>query len=264
MLAIPILMYHSISTNSTLGFRKFTLRPDQFISHLAYLREQGYQAISVAKLAEIRSQGQRQLLPAKPVVITFDDGFMDFYTTAFPILQEYRFPASLFLVTGYLGRTSLWLRSIREDKRPMITPVHLREMAEAGIDCGSHTHTHIHMDTVTEKRAREELLVSKNILEQFIGRSVTVFAYPYGHYNRKACQLVKEVGFQAACAVKDALSHSKDDLFALARITITNRTDTSVLADLLRHLPFASSKESLLTKGWRRVRCLYSFLVPAS
>ena len=253
MVVIPILMYHSISGGGAPGFRRFTLRSDLFAAQMACLREQGCNTLSVAGLLNARRQ---KSLPEKPVVLTFDDGFLDFYTDALPVLQQHNAAASLFIPTRYLGGTSLWLRDIGEGGRPLISRGQLIEIANAGVDCGAHTHSHCHLDMVDPTRGRRELSQSKEILEQIIGQAVTTFAYPYGHHHAEARQWVVDAGFQAACAVRNALSHSGDDLFALARITITNRTDVRQLAALLagRGLPLAAPGEKLVTRLWRQYR----------
>ncbi len=260
MFIIPILMYHSISVGGTRGFRKFTLHPPLFAAHIAYLREQGYSILSLAGLADLRKSSAT--LPKKPIVLTFDDAFLDFYTTALPVLQQYDVTASLFIPTGYLDGTSRWLQGIGEGTRPIISRAQLVEIANARVDCGAHTHSHCHLDTVSEAQGRAELAQSKTTLEQIIGKTVTTFAYPYGHQHAQARQWVRDAGFQAACAVRNAISHSDDDLFALARITITDRTDLPHLGALLKGqgLSLASSRERLLTKLWRQYRLFSTVL----
>lgn len=259
MSVIPILMYHSISAAGAPGFRRFTLHPNLFAAQMVYLREQGYNTLSVAALVTALRQ---KSLPQKPVVLTFDDGFLDFYTTALPILKQHNAAASLFIPTGYLGGTSLWLKDIGEGERPLISRGQLVEIANAGVDCGAHTHSHCHLDMVDPTRGRREISQSKEIIEQIIGQAVTTFAYPYGHHHAEARQWVVDAGFQAACAVRNALSHSDDDLFALARITVTHRTDVQRLAALLqgRGLPLAAPGEKLITRLWRQYRILLSHL----
>lgn len=253
MTIIPILMYHSISAGGTRGFRRFTLHPHIFAAHLAWLRGEGYSILSVAGLVELR---KKSTPPEKSVVLTFDDGFLDFYSAALPVLLQYNAPASLFIPTRYLDGSSLWLSDIGEGRRPLISRAQLVEIANAGVDCGAHTHSHCHLDTVSEAQGRAELSQSKEIIEQIIGRAVTTFAYPYGHHHAQARQWVIDAGFQAACAVKNALSHTDDDLFTLGRVTITHRTNVDTLAALLagQNLPLASPKVRLLTKLWRQVR----------
>ncbi len=255
MILVPILMYHSISRQATRPFRPFTLSPALLASHLAYLVENRYSLLTVSELAAARRGERAAQLPPRPVVITFDDGFEDFYAVL-PLLQRHHARATLYVTTGYVGRTSRWLLPEHEEDRPMLNWGQLRRIAAAGIECGAHTHTHLHLDTARVEIAREEILRSKQVLEQNLGTRVSSFAYPYGHYNRPIQQLVREAGFTSACAVKHAVSHSEDDIFALARLKISNTTDVPRLARWLNGegTALASRNESALTRAWREYR----------
>src|SRR5579863_2353593 len=102
--SIPILMYHSIADRAAPRFRQFTVPPALFADHISYLRQHGYTPLTVTQACEQRAAS----LPGKPVVITFDDGFADFYTNALPILSRYKFPATLYVTSGFMGSTSRW------------------------------------------------------------------------------------------------------------------------------------------------------------
>jgi peptidoglycan/xylan/chitin deacetylase (PgdA/CDA1 family) len=258
MMVIPILMYHSILREAAPAFKPFALSPECFAAHVAYLHAQNFTPLTVAQFAERLEAFAGAVLPAKPVILTFDDGFADFYHHALPTLQTHGFCATLYVVTGYMELTSLWLRREGEAHRPMLTWQQLSEIDAAGIECGAHTCTHPHLDVVSEAIARDEIRHSKDMLEQRLGKRVTTFAFPYGHYTQSTQQLVCEAGFTAACAVKHALSYIGDDQFGLARITIRDDTNVPQLAALLagRGLAIASHREKLLTKSWRWIRRL--------
>ncbi|HEX9074399.1 MAG TPA: polysaccharide deacetylase family protein [Anaerolineae bacterium] len=263
MITVPILMYHSISLQASRQFKSFTLSPDLFASHITYLNENRYSPLTVSQLAAALDSNRLQPLPPRPVVITFDDGFEDFDRSVLPLLKRYHFAATLYVATGFVGKTSHWLLPEHEEKRPMLNWKQLNEIAAAGIECGAHTHTHPHLDNVSLEVARHEISTSKQVLEDRLGRAVATFAYPYGHYDKTVQHLVREAGFTSACAVKNALSHDGDDVFGLARIKISNNTDVPRFARLLNGngLALASEREPLLTKGWRwyrRLRQSYS------
>jgi peptidoglycan/xylan/chitin deacetylase (PgdA/CDA1 family) len=254
MIPIPILNYHSISSRGTDCFVKFTLHPEVFSQHMKLISDQGYTPITVKDFAKIVRNSLP--LPNKPVILTFDDGFADFYHSAFPILQRFYFQATLFVVTDNIGGTSKWLKSENEEGRRMISWSQLSEVQRAGIECGAHSATHIHLDTAKPEIARQEIIRSKDALEQKLGSPVHSMAYPYGHYTRTVCQMVIEARYSAACAVRNAMSHTDDNLFSLARITIDHRTDAARLRDLLagKNLTLAPQHELLLVTGWRQVR----------
>jgi peptidoglycan/xylan/chitin deacetylase (PgdA/CDA1 family) len=255
MKPIPLLMYHSISTDAGPRFRKFTLSPEMFSAHLGYLFENQYTPLTVAQLADLMQDGPSSL-PERPVVITFDDGFMDFYESAMPALHKYSFPATLFIVTGLVDGCSTWLKPEREDKRKMLAWSQIVEIDRAGIECGPHSHTHADLDIVPADLARKEIVLSKEVLEQKLGHAVTTFCYPYGHFDIRVREMVEQAGYRAACAVRNAMSHLHDHRFSLARITISNSTTVPQLAALLngRGLSTAKDEEALITKTWRQVR----------
>ncbi len=257
MRMIPVLMYHSLSSEAGYRFRPFTLPPEMFNDHLQYLHENRYNPITVAQLSGMLFGGQTPL-PERPVVITFDDGFLDFYEFAMPALKKYSFSATVFIVTSLVDGCSIWLRPEGEEDRKMLSWSHILEMDRAGIECGSHSHTHADLDIVPRDVAQKEITLSKEVLEQKLGHAINTFCYPYGHYDWKVREMVEQAGYQAACAVRNALCHEEDHRFSLARITISNRTTVGQLAALLNGngLQPANDKEALITKTWRNVRRL--------
>jgi peptidoglycan/xylan/chitin deacetylase (PgdA/CDA1 family) len=254
MTAVPILSYHSISDGGTKRFVKFTLPREIFAQQMKWISDQGYMPITVADYA--RRICSHEALPEKPIIITFDDGFADFYRAVLPVLLEFHFSASLFVVTSDLDRTSRWLKPEGEENREMLTWSQLFEVQKAGIECGTHSETHIHLDTARPDVARQEIFRSKEILEQKLGTPVYTIAYPYGHYTKSVRQMVVEAGYNAACAVRNLMSHTNDDLFGLARITISHRTDVADLTAILTGKGFALAQryEYPWVTAWRQVR----------
>jgi peptidoglycan/xylan/chitin deacetylase (PgdA/CDA1 family) len=231
--AIPILMCHSISDAATPRFASCALPPAQFREQMAYLHREGYTPITVSELATCLDARSSATLPARPVVLTFDDAYEDFYTDAFPVLREYGFAATLYVVTAFVNGRARWLHYERETHRPMISWGQLREIADQGIECGSHTRVHPQVDTLPRQEAWDEIRTSKDDLEQQLGRPVTTFAYPYGHFDAATRAMVAEAGYSAACAVKIAMSSPSDDRFALARVMPMPDMDITGYAQML-------------------------------
>lgn len=225
---IPILMYHSISNDAKKRFRPFMLPPDILARHLGFLGRNGYTPITMREMAEGGSS-----LPEKPVVLTFDDGFADFYDTAYPLLRDHGFPATLFVSTAYIGRTSDWLGAEGEGGRRMLDWAQVCELASAGVEMGGHSHNHVQLDAVPDPVARAEIIRGKNELEDKTGRPVTSFAYPYGYHSRRVRAMVRTAGFKSACTVANCISGSGDDPFGLPRIWVRHETDVSRLAAIL-------------------------------
>jgi peptidoglycan/xylan/chitin deacetylase (PgdA/CDA1 family) len=252
---IPILLYHSVAAEARPGFKKWVVPAQTFVAHIAYLHDYGYTPITVTHLINLWANGPTNL-PSRPVVITFDDGFADFYSTVLPILRKYGFTATLYLTTGFMGQTSRWLASLGESQRPMLTWSQVRAIAASGIECGAHSRSHPQLDTLSVKASWDEIVGSKLKLEEYLGQPVETFAYPHGYYNPTVRRLVQEAGFSSACAVKNAISTVTDDRFALARIIITGDTSAESLARLLKGqgIGVVPATEPLRTKGWRLVR----------
>jgi peptidoglycan/xylan/chitin deacetylase (PgdA/CDA1 family) len=219
------------------------------------LHAQGYTALTVSQLgAATRTLGA--LLPARPVVITFDDGFADFYSAALPILSAYGLVATLYVPTGFVGQSSGWLGREGESGRALVTWQQLREISAQGIECGTHTHRHLPLDTLPWQVCCQEITLPKVLLEEELGQAVTTFAYPHGYYSQAVREVVQTAGYTSACAVKHAMSSVTDDPWALARIVIDHDTEVNALARLLQGegLRVAPQKERLRTTVWRLLR----------
>lgn len=243
---IPILMYHSIACDASPKFRQFAVSPTLFAEQMAYLDRCRYTPITVTRLVHMRSQAGH-LLPERPVVITFDDGFADFFTHALPVLNRYHFPATLYVATGYVGDTSRWLKREQEDRRPMLTWAQLQEICESGIECGAHTHSHPELDVLPYLVAQNEIKRCKSLLEDKLGKEVTSFAYPFGYYTAKVRQIVCEAGYTSACTVRYSMSSLSSDPFALERLMVGADTDIAAFTSLL-------SSEHTLSVAYMRTR----------
>ena len=252
---IPILLYHSIAQDVAPQYKRWALPPATFSAQMEIVQEQGYTPITASQLVSAIS-GKRSKLPDRPVAITFDDGLADFYENALPILLRMKYPATLFIVTAYVGVTSLWLKKEGVSNYAMLDWVQIREIAASGIEIGSHGHSHLQLDTLPLIGARDEIVRSQAILEDRLGRKVDSFAYPYGYYSPAVREILPQAGYRSGFAVKHAISSLSDDLFALARIIITADISADRFCELLvgaglRTAPF---EERLQTKAWRAVR----------
>jgi peptidoglycan/xylan/chitin deacetylase (PgdA/CDA1 family) len=248
-------MYHSIASPALAApaFRRWTVSPTDFEAHMSHLRREAYSPLSVRQLVERIGAGS---LPERPVVVTFDDGFADFYTDALPILVRHSIPATLYICTGYVAQSSRWLRRQGEASRLMMSWSQITELPGAGVECGAHSRTHPELDTLRRAAAEDEIRGSKADLEDHLGVPIPSFAYPHGYYSRDVQSIVREAGYTSACGVKHAVSSTGDDALALARIIVSADTAVSDLAALLRgqNLPMAPFRERVRTVGWRAVR----------
>ena len=166
--SVPILMYHSISDADDFRHPYFqtTTSPARFAEQMGFLSQNGYSAIRLT---------QAMSTPAsKPVVITFDDGYRDFYTQAYPILTKFGFTANMFLPTGYIGNKRSKFNDIE-----CLTWNEVRELNAAGIEFGSHTVTHPKLKELGSDEVEQELRRSKETIEDKLGTDVASFSYPF-------------------------------------------------------------------------------------
>lgn len=213
---IPILLYHKIG-DPPRGARGpgHYVSPGLFRRHLSYLHRRGYQSISL--LEAVRRPPE---LPARPVVITFDDGYRCLHEHALPTLAEHGFTATVFVVTGGMGRVNYWEVAAGDVEEPMLGRMEIAEMQRAGLAFGSHTLNHPHLTALPAAEAVREITDSKKLLEETLGEPCRSFAYPYGDWNQQVRDLVAEAGYEAACTTVRAAARPSDDPLALPRLNI--------------------------------------------
>ena len=251
-------MYHSISSAAGARFRQFTVSPASFAEQMAFLHRQRYTPLTVTQYIQARSQGASALVE-RPVILTFDDGFADFFTDALPVLRQYNLTATLYITTAFVGGVSSWMRREKETARRMLNWQQVREIAAHGIECAAHTHTHPQLDTLSLRAARNEMARSKSLLEDHLGQAVRSFAYPYGYYTVRLRHAAREIGFTSACAVRHAKSSIAEDAFRLARLMVGADTDLTTFAALLADTQYALLAARSLylrarTPAWQLVR----------
>jgi peptidoglycan/xylan/chitin deacetylase (PgdA/CDA1 family) len=180
------------------------------------LQNRGFEAISLNSLVE--SIRQKQPLPPKTVVLTFDDGFKNFYYSAYPVLQEFGFNATVFLVPGYLGASSEWNRELKGlPELDLLDWGEISEMSDDGIDFGAHTMTHSDFSKLDLTKTRREIIDSKLEIERHLGKQVPFFSYPYGTLSKDALRVVKEE-YHGACSTRMDFVKVNSDIHQLPRI----------------------------------------------
>lgn len=209
---IPILAYHRV-VDVVPGDDYYgnCLPRTLFAGHMRTLAEAGYHTISL-EVASRRMGGDEPIDP-KSCVITFDDGYLDTYEVAAPVLRSYGFVATVFVVAGLVGRRSLWDAG-KCCTAPLMDWDQLRELARRGWSIGSHTLTHPELARLPVDEARHEIVDSRRVLEQELDRPVKTFCYPFGNWDEITYELVRLAGYAAACNDTWREEHRP---FALAR-----------------------------------------------
>lgn len=185
---IPVLMYHYIENVKDKGDKiriSLNIPPSVFELQLKTLVDAGYTFLTPSDMADILDG--IKTMPDKPIVLTFDDGYRDFYTDAFPILKKYNVKSSEYIVSGFLGRPNY------------MTEAELKEISKSGIvEIGAHTVHHLALAGLPLNAVKNEIEQSKIQIESITGQSVTTFAYPYGFFDINTVQIAKKEGFRTA------------------------------------------------------------------
>lgn len=222
---LPILMYHHLNvlppTSSEL-LRTWTVAPEQFAAQLDYLQAHGFHTVTFKQLVDFFERDVP--LPKQPIILTFDDGWIDAYTVAFPALRERNMVGVFFVPTNYAtagGNLFLdWTQA--------------QEMSRAGMEIGGHTISHEDLSKIEPGEMRRQLRVSKAIMEEKIGQPVVALSYPFGVHNDRIVAETRAAGYQAAVILCCGYQQRSNMLFTLPRIRVSY--DDS-LDDFAKRLP---------------------------
>jgi glycosyltransferase involved in cell wall biosynthesis/peptidoglycan/xylan/chitin deacetylase (PgdA/CDA1 family) len=198
-----ILMYHAIGQPHEPA-SPFVMPGYRFAQQMVWLKRMGYHPISLEQL--LACQRENIMPPAYSVVITFDDGYADNYTYALPILRQYDIPATIFIVTSFVGLANQWDSAGELKGRPLMSWSQIQEMTGQHIDFGAHSSTHPVLTTISSFQAEIEITESRELLENKLGVPIHFFAYPYGEYDSSIQTIVQDASFMAGCTVDTGLN----------------------------------------------------------
>jgi peptidoglycan/xylan/chitin deacetylase (PgdA/CDA1 family) len=216
---VPVLMYHHIGDPPP-GTRlaKLWVPARSFARQLDWLSAQGYRTLTLSQALARRGGDQRV------VVLTFDDGYADFYTTAWPLLQRRGMTATVFLVTGELDGLNRWDQD-KEPEAPLLTRRQVQELAAAGVEFGGHSHRHRDLTTLEAGQLKREVVGCQKALTDLLGRPARSFSYPYGHWDARVAEEVRRAGFDAACTTRPGKLTAQGDPLAVPRIIVKRSDD---------------------------------------
>ncbi|MBI5303622.1 MAG: polysaccharide deacetylase family protein [Chloroflexi bacterium] len=206
---LRILMYHSISDAPR---DRWAVCPEMFAAQMQYLSESRYHVIPLAEAVRLlRTNGDLH----RKIVLTFDDGLRDFLTNAAPILRNHNYPATLFIVTGYSGKTAQW-SSVDKTQR-LLSADELCAIKAMGFVLGSHTVTHPDLTSLDDTGLERELFESRDQIASF-GETFIPFAYPGGAFTRRERDAVERAGYDCAVIVGGRWGNgSETDCYLLRR-----------------------------------------------
>ena len=219
MPGVWVLCYHRIVDKPA---RYTNLQPAEFEAQMQYLADKKFNVVPLKTIVDAMQYGEK--LPQRTVALTFDDGYKDNYTVAYPILKQHKFPATLFIYPGYISNGGAAL-----------TWDELQTMAaDPLISIQSHTYTHADLAKVSrrggaEAKLKHEIVDSKNTLEQKLDIKIDTLAYPYGVFNPKVVSLTKAAGYRSAFTIGTRpipyVGEKPTDMWTVPRIMV-NRGDS--------------------------------------
>ena len=203
---IPILMYHSISYEKENILR---IPKEKFRCQMKYLKDNNYTTLTLDELYSYMKTGKN--LPNKPIVITFDDGYKDNYTNAYPVLKEFKLKATVFVITNTI-----------DHEKDYLTSSEIKLMDSNNIRIESHTSSHEHLDKISYIDNVNTMKTSKSKLEKILNRKVDYIAYPYGGYTSNTIKAAKQSGYKLAFSTKFGLIDKNDNIYSLGRIFVNS------------------------------------------
>lgn len=209
---VPILLYHNVTFGYCLQDTSLHITPDEFEEQIVSLKNNGYNIISLQHY--INHVNSDETLPEKPVIITFDDGYLGVYKHAYPILQKHNVPATVFIITGLVG--------FNDTSFPHFDWNQAKEMEESDvIDIQSHTRFHYNAKEISLPLLTLELRKSKYDIESRLGKTCNILAFPYGEYNREGLDAAIAAGYTCVARTEDMGTNRKSEgLFHLNRIFV--------------------------------------------
>ena len=216
---INILLYHQIGempTNDT-NLDCFC-STTEFYRQMAFLKQSDYSVISLNKALDLAFNAKE--IDRDYIVLTFDDGCEKFYDTTFPILDSFNFPATVYPITGFLGKIAT-LKGKSYPHLKILSESMLLELSKVGVEIGAHTVNHLKLTQITKPEAEFQIMYSKDYLEQLLGKNIDSFSYPHGDYNKETIRMVEYCGFTNALTCKSGFIHDAQSIFEIPRKYIT-------------------------------------------
>ena len=217
VVTVPILLYHSVSDENPEDNR-YAISMADFKDQMGRLRYWGYSTITIKQLVDHINKGSD--IPRRPVVISFDDGYLDVFQNAFPIMERYGFTGTVYIVANRLQSDGF------------LQVEQLKELVDHGWEVGSHSMTHTEL-TQNHALVRKEILQSRLDLENALEIKVFSFAYPFGSLDWYVSYKVSDYGYQAGVGVGNLVNHSSGTTYNLSRREIQGDVDPEAFADIL-------------------------------
>jgi peptidoglycan/xylan/chitin deacetylase (PgdA/CDA1 family) len=232
-----LLMYHGVEPLKRKKSDRFTIDTARFARQMRMLARLRYRVVPLDEIVDHLERGE--IAPPRTMAITFDDGYKNNLTEAWPVLRGLGYPATLFFITGLAGDHS--------GPRPYLTWEEVRQLDREGFRVEAHSVSHPSLDRISPEAADFEIRASRRELEERLGRSVQLFAYPYGHENEQVRGQVAKAGYRAAFVAAPGFNTLRTDRFGFKRVEI--RGDDSMAMFVLK--VWTGDNPFRFLPGWR-------------
>ena len=222
-----VLMYHMISEHlpkKQSKFNRLRVKPSDFEKQLIWLKKKNFKSFTLTELSELEN------IPAKSVVLTFDDGYEDNFTKAFPLLKKYEFKATIYIVLNRFNQNWATDKDLNQasnelNSEKMLSNEQIKEMLDSGlIEIGSHTLDHVNLPKLNKEEKKKQIIESKKQIENVFNIKCNSFAYPFGFFDEDSVKIVNEANYtNATTTVNSVFDKNKYTNFEIPRIMISGR-----------------------------------------
>jgi peptidoglycan/xylan/chitin deacetylase (PgdA/CDA1 family) len=230
---IAVLMYHRINSYR---HNELSVHPRDFVRQVRWLKENGF--INM-KMSEFESMNSGDSITGRRVIFTFDDGYEDNYTGAFPILKEYGYTAIFYLATEFIETNRMYPRDVYEsnniEENRIMKWNQIKLLIDEGMEVGSHSLTHPLLTHLTDDEARKEIVNSRLKLEEKFSIKITSFSIPGGAYFDRHIDMVRQAGYKSCCTTRYGFCQRQDNLYTLPRIAVLSSDVFFVFERKLSH-----------------------------
>jgi peptidoglycan/xylan/chitin deacetylase (PgdA/CDA1 family) len=217
MFRLPILCYHNIGQAAAASqFKLLYVSPEKFARQLWTLQRLGLQGVSITEgLRRLKSNTRSNL-----VVLTFDDGYLDTFTQALPILKRFGFTATCYLVSDCVGSYNSWDAQFLQETKPLMAREHVQRWLSAGMEIGSHSCSHPRLPDLDDAGAQREIVGSRAALEAAFGLEIQHFCYPFGRFTAATAEAVRKAGYRSAVSLLPGSARPHTSAYQLPRMLV--------------------------------------------
>ncbi len=249
---IPVLMYHRVADDGPDALSPYRVNPETFEYQLAYLQSYGYNSLTIGEYYDCWIKQGLSSIPGKPVVLTFDDAYLDFFQNAWPLLRKYGFKSTVFVPVDFVGGHADWDREYG-DPAAIMNWDQIIQLHSRGVTFGSHSCSHSRLSELSDQEVLEDARRARDTLQHKLGVAIIDYCYPYAAANKHTQDLIASAGYRSAVGGTGGSPEDRDNPFYIPRIEIFG---SDRINDFIEKLPRAIPAPSARRNEYYRLRAL--------